>query len=155
MAAKPAGAHDARGVGVEGHSQPGISRMVDEESADRRRFNRIATDKACSISTTSGQSYRGTVIDVSLQGALLELNNADWTPDSGDTLSVSITLDTADCTIDFDGEVAHTEVGRVGLHCLTLDLFSAIRLRRLVELNLADPNLLERELAELINAQAS
>ena len=53
------------------------------------------------------------------------------------------------CCIDIEGEVAHVEGSRIGLQCLVLDLESASTLRRLVELNLADPELLERNLAEL------
>lgn len=126
--------------------------MVDENSADRRRFNRIATDKACALTTTAGRSYVGSVIDVSLKGALLDLGDSGWTPATGDRLAVSIALDDTEFSIEFDGEVAHTEDGRIGIHCLAMDLFSAIRLRRLVELNLADRGLLERNLAELISA---
>jgi hypothetical protein len=126
--------------------------MADQDSSDRRRFDRIATDKACVVTTTTGKSYVGTVIDVSLQGALLDLGGGGWTPETGDRLAVSIALDDTEYGIAFDGEVAHMEDGRVGMHCMTMDLFSAIRLRRLVELNLADRSLLERNLAQLISA---
>jgi hypothetical protein len=37
----------------------------------------------------------------------------------------------------------------VGLEITSMDLDSATNLRRLVELNLADPSLLERELSQL------
>jgi hypothetical protein len=37
----------------------------------------------------------------------------------------------------------------VGLHCRHIDIESLAHLRRLIELNLGDPALLERELAAL------
>jgi len=45
--------------------------------------------------------------------------------------------------------VAHVEGGRVGLRRTHIDIESVTHLRRLVELNLGDPALLERELHEL------
>lgn len=52
--------------------------------------------------------------------------------------------------ISMESAVTHVEGRRAGLHCLTIDLDSVTHLRRLVELNLGDPALLERELSALI-----
>jgi hypothetical protein len=123
---------------------------MNEASSERRRFDRVATDKAITVDTPQGKAD-GVVVDISLRGALLDLGG-DWRPGNGDAVRAHIRLDDGDCCIDFEGEVAHVEGERVGLHCLVLDLDSASRLRRLVELNLADPELLERNLAELINS---
>jgi hypothetical protein len=100
----------------------------------------------------NGGEHAGIVVDISLRGALLELHD-DWRPALGDAVNARITLDDGDnCCIYAEGEVAHLEHNRIGLHCLIMDLDSASNLRRLVELNLADPDLLERNLVELINA---
>jgi hypothetical protein len=118
---------------------------------DRRRFDRVATDKPVDLVDDSGE-HAGIVVDISLRGALLEIND-DWRPMLGDAVNARIALDDSDnCCIYAEGEVAHLEGNHVGLHCLIMDLDSASNLRRLVELNLADPELLERNLAELINA---
>ena len=46
-------------------------------------------------------------------------------------------------------EVAHIESHCVGLLCRSIDLDSVTHLRRLIELQLGAPSLLERDLAEL------
>jgi hypothetical protein len=48
-----------------------------------------------------------------------------------------------------DVEVAHQENDEMGLNCKDIDVDSITHLRRLVELNLGDPKLLERELSAL------
>ena len=49
-----------------------------------------------------------------------------------------------------EARVVHVEGRYAGLRCLAIDLDSVTHLRRLVELNLGDPALLERELSALI-----
>jgi hypothetical protein len=46
--------------------------------------------------------------------------------------------------------VAHLENTHVGLRCESIDLDSMAHLRRLLELNSGDPELVERELSALI-----
>jgi hypothetical protein len=120
---------------------------MSEPSQERRRFDRIATDKPLLV-MDGGSAHRGYVHDVSLRGMLFSLADS-WRPSPGERLKVRIELDGELCCIDAEGEVAHVEAGQVGLHCLSVDVESAGKLRRMVELNLADPDLLERNLAEL------
>ena len=47
-------------------------------------------------------------------------------------------------------KVAHVEGRYAGLVCEGIDIDSVTHLRRLVELNLGDPDLLDRELSSLI-----
>jgi hypothetical protein len=47
--------------------------------------------------------------------------------------------------------VTHVAGRRVGLRCDNIDIDSVTHLRRLVELNAGDPNLLDRELSALIH----
>ncbi len=115
---------------------------------DRRRFHRIATDKPVELAI-GDRSYSGTVLDISLRG-LLFLSTADAQPQHGDQAKAHIKLDDELCCIDLVGEVAHVQGRRIGMHCTSMDLDSAARLRRMVELNLADNALLERELTQLI-----
>jgi len=51
--------------------------------------------------------------------------------------------------IRMQARVAHVAGGRIGLEREHIDIDSITHLRRLVELNLGDPALLERELHEL------
>ncbi|MCB1785287.1 MAG: PilZ domain-containing protein [Chromatiaceae bacterium] len=115
---------------------------------ERRRFHRIATDKPVKI-TAGSAVHPGTVLDLSLRGLLFEVAD-DWQPTSGTAISALLELDGELCCIQMEGEVAHVEGNHVGMHCTAIDLDSASRLRRMVELNLADEQLLERDLAELI-----
>jgi hypothetical protein len=55
--------------------------------------------------------------------------------------------------ITMETRVVHREGDDAGLRCLSIDLDSVTHLRRLVELNLGDPALLDRELSELIVVQ--
>ena len=50
-------------------------------------------------------------------------------------------------------EIVHTEGPSMGLRCDSIDLDSVTHLRRLIELQLGDPALLERDLAELSAAR--
>ena len=120
---------------------------MSEPNQERRRFDRIATDKPLLV-MYGDSAHRGHVHDVSLRGMLFTLADS-WRPSPGDRVKVRIELDSELCCIDAEGEVAHVEADQVGLHCLSVDVESAGKLRRMVELNLADPNLLERNLAEL------
>ena len=51
--------------------------------------------------------------------------------------------------------IAHVDGNRAGLLCRSIDLDSVTHLRRLIELQLGDPALLERDLAELIQSSSS
>jgi hypothetical protein len=123
-------------------------------STNRRRFQRIATDKPATLAI-DGQEYPGQVLDISLRGLLMACDDAAVLPAGGEAAHARVQLDDADCCIALDGIVIHVDGSNVGLRCTQMDLDSAERLRRLVELNLADQDLLERELAELITAQSA
>ena len=89
------------------------------------------------------------MLDVSLRGLLFVADN-DWHPAPGTTIKAQIQLDGEAHRIDIDGLIAHVKGNHVGVRCTNLDLDSARSLRRLVELNLADQALLERNLSQLV-----
>ena len=122
-----------------------------EPAAERRRFHRIAIDKTVQLEI-GGQQCAGTVLDISLRGLLIA---CALPPNvcAGDRAKARVRLDDAACWIDVEGDVVHISPGQIGLHCTQMDIDSAAHLRRLVELNLADSTLLERELVELIADQ--
>jgi hypothetical protein len=95
-----------------------------------------------------GRRHGSRLIDISLKGALVELPS-DWRPATGQRVGLEIRLLDSPITIRMDSEVAHVEGERLGLHCLSIDLESMTHLRRLMELNLGDSRLLERELLSL------
>lgn len=123
---------------------------MSEIHQERRRFERIATDKV--VEMRNGDTrYTGTVLDISLRGLLLEIEG-DWRPRIDTPMRAEILLDDKLHSIVIDGEVAHVKGRHIGLRCVGMDLDSASKLRRLVELNLQDEQLLERNLAQLLSA---
>lgn len=91
--------------------------------------------------------------DISLKGALLEMNQA-WHGEHGVKCQLKLELQPG-AIITMRGVVAHLQGHQLGIRCDEIDLDSITHLRRLVELNAGDPELLERELAALLHtAQA-
>lgn len=122
-----------------------------EAASERRRFHRIATDKTVELEIGE-QKCIGKVLDISMRGLLIACEPPPNVHE-GDKSTARVQLDDVACCIDVEGIVVHINPGQIGLHCTQMDIDSASRLRRLVELNLADSMLLERELVELIADQ--
>lgn len=115
-------------------------------SEERRKFHRILFDAPVTI---QDNAHTTRVIDISLRGVLVQKPN-DMDVATGDTLIIRVILDeTADTAITMSTEVAHQEADTIGLLCHDIDMDSISHLRRLVELNLGDPEMLERELENL------
>ena len=124
--------------------------MDDPNTQDeRRRFHRFLFDAPTSI-VMDGAHHDVTLIDLSLKGALVEVP-ASWPSDAGPghDAMLSIDLGGGEIRIEMEGRIAHREGMHLGFQCLHIDMESITHLRRLVELNLGDPDLLERELAAL------
>ncbi|MRD72064.1 PilZ domain-containing protein [Rhodocyclus tenuis] len=114
---------------------------------DRRHHTRIAFHTPAQLSA-AGQEFAVRVLDLSLKGALVALPPAaPVTPGSACVLLVR--LDELGDAICIDGEVRHVEGDEAGIVCRSIDLDSVTHLRRVVELNLGDTTLLERELSAL------
>ncbi|MFJ2386948.1 PilZ domain-containing protein [Pseudomonas koreensis] len=121
---------------------------MSEHPANRRRFKRIAFDARTELS--QGQFiWPVTLIDLSLKGLLIE-RPEPWLGDKEQDFSVDIHL-SDDVNIQMDVQLAHEDHGQLGFVCRHIGLESIQRLRRLIELNLADEAELERELAALID----
>ncbi len=118
-------------------------------SEDKRRFSRVPFQSKVRINN-DGDTWVCQLIDISLKGILVTLPT-DWTAKPGDLIRVEIVLDPDDAIINMESTVAHTENDHVGLTCQHIDIDSISHLRRLVELNVGDPEVLQRELSELIN----
>jgi hypothetical protein len=113
---------------------------------EKRQFTRVAFD-APALIEQDGHRWQTTVLDLSLKGILLKSTlqaplNADK------PLLITITL-APDCDINMHTHWVHSNGGNSGLRCDSIDLDSITHLRRLVELNLGDEGVLERELTHL------
>lgn len=123
---------------------------------NRRQHSRIAFHTPAQL-TVGGVAIEVRVVDLSLKGALVALP-AGLTFATATHCSLQVNLDEDGDVIHVDGEVRHVEetpdaAGQrtAGIVCRSIDLDSITHLRRLVELNLGDPALLERELSALAN----
>lgn len=116
-------------------------------SPDQRRFARIPFDAMARLSNGAG-IWHCQVIDTSLKGMLVR-RPENWIARIGEPFLVELILDNHEVCIRMEASVAHLGQARVGLRCEHIDLDGIAHLRRLVELNLGDPTLLERELAAL------
>ncbi len=115
---------------------------------ERRRFSRVSVERPA-IFTAGSATCMAEVVDVSLQGALVALPPA-FVAGPGTPCMLIIRLDGAEAVIQLEGEVVHRSGPRAGIRCTSMDLESVGHLRRMVELNLGDEELLHRELAALI-----
>lgn len=120
--------------------------MMSETSGERRRFQRFEFD----AETELVQGQRRWLVqlhDLSLRGLLVH-RPAGWAADPVQPFEARIRL-AADAEVRMEVEMTHGEGELIGLVCRHIDVESISHLRRLVELNLGDTALLERELAAL------
>ena len=114
----------------------------------RRHFSRVLFNARA---TLSGKAHASPceVLDLSLKGALVRVADGQaWPPEAGCALELA--LDSGhQANIRMDAKVAHREGQVIGLHCVGIDLDSITHLRRLVELNLGDDAVLQREVSAL------
>jgi len=118
-----------------------------DQNSERRRFQRVLFDSPARIAD-KGIEFITTLVDVSLNGALL-IRPDDWMTEKGGIVSLTILLDDKETRIRMQTTVAHQEDDTLGLQCESIDMESIAHLRRLVELNLGDASLLDRDLESL------
>ncbi len=118
----------------------------EQESIQQRCFSRIPFDVRATLKDAN-HSWETELLDISLHGALIRV------PDSFETnadqcYQLIVHLEGGP-DICMDVNIAHHEAHELGLNCRDIDVDSITHLRRLMELNLGDPELLERELSAL------
>ena len=117
---------------------------------DKRNFNRVMYFADATLSN-SRESWPCQVSDLSLKGCLLEFQ-APWSGETKSPYLVTLAL-ADDVQITMTVTLAHLEGNKAGFHCENIDLDSISELRRLVELNLGDSELLERDLSALASSR--
>ena len=121
--------------------------MTDSDTAnERRRFQRIDFDAYTEI-VQGEQRWQVRLHDLSLKGLLVHRPEG-WSPVTDVPLLAGVRL-ADDATVLMEVELSRDQDGLLGFNCLHIDIESITHLRRLVELNLGDSALLERELAAL------
>lgn len=112
---------------------------------EKRHFSRISFDAPVVIET-AGTAWQSTLVDISLKGLLAE-RPALWQAQEG-PCHVTVHLPGQD--ISMDTELVHEEDDAIGFKYIAIDLDSIATLRRMVELNLGDEKLLQREISAMI-----
>ncbi len=127
--------------------QPAIDPKAPQKGPDDQRdFSRVHFEVPVTLHL-GDQSWETRLTDISLHGALVQRPD-HWEPVEGQVYRLDVCLNN-EVTIHMDAQVAHSSEDRVGFRCDELDVDSITHLRRLVELNLGDPELVERELSAL------
>jgi len=120
------------------------------ENTEARHFSRIQFAIPLTLlNPENKQTWRSKLIDISLHGALLS-RPSGWKGAVGDIYQINLFLG-KDCNITMEVRAVHIEQESLGFSCLHIDLDSVTHLRRLVELNLGNEEILEREISELIH----
>ncbi|WP_420599942.1 PilZ domain-containing protein [Neptuniibacter sp.] len=114
---------------------------------ERRRFTRINFDAATEVKQ-GDDSWQTTLVDISFNGMLLTTETA-IDLEIGASVDLTVHLLGDDVTINTPAVLAHKDDDQYGFSIENLDLDSLTQIRRLVELNLGDEALLERELDHL------
>jgi len=119
---------------------------------EQRKFSRIKFN-ADAFLDFAGEHWQVELLDLSLHGVLLQSAYRETLSVGGD-VTVFVALGESD-NIVFHGKVAHLHVDHIGVVCEHMDVDSISQLRRVVELNLGDDALLQREIAALVESVAA
>jgi hypothetical protein len=113
---------------------------------DKRRYTRVPFDAEV-VLHDGGSDFVTDLIDISFKGLLVSLPDG-FELDAGAPCDAELELN-EEVRIVMHCTLAHRTGERLGLRIDRIDMDSLAHLRRLLELNLGDPELLDRELSGL------
>jgi hypothetical protein len=119
-------------------------------SHERRRFWR-ANFRTGARLLADAEEYTVQIEDLSLKGALVTLPEGGSVK-TGERCRLQVPL-ASGVAIMLWGRAAHVDGRSVGIKGENMDLDSATHLRRLIELNVGDPVLLEEEISFLLQPE--
>ena len=119
---------------------------VDALGNERRRFRRIPIEGTVRLFSGSAM-WTSTLIDLSLRGVLID-RPADWDGALGQRYRLDLRIE-GGVMIAMGSSLQRICPDALGFACERIDLDSFARLKRLVELNIGNAELLNRELAAL------
>ena len=126
--------------------------MTDTSSSERRRFTRVPFEASVSVSNPSGK-WTGKLLDISLNGVLIS-QPQNWIKKPETQYLLEIHPAEGVFLIRMEVTVSHQKDQTIGLQCNHIDIDSISHLRRLVELNVGDEKILNRELSSLVSSAA-
>lgn len=116
-----------------------------------RQFSRVPFSAAVTLHLP-GKNLEVTLLDIALKGALVQTD----VPENIQLQApcrLLLPLSGDDEVIEMAGTIAHLKDCHVGLRCEHIDLASLTLLRRLLELNTGDADLMDRELSQLFSTR--
>lgn len=113
---------------------------------EKRHFHRIFYDSDVTLNSDSIK-LPCKLVDISLKGCLLQFEDP-WTAPIEDLYTLILDL-SDEVSITMQVNVTHVIGNTAGFKCQHIDIDSISQLRRLVELNLGNSDLLERDLLAL------
>ena len=112
---------------------------------NRRLSTRVPFENTCFL-IVDGNRLPARVLDLSIKGALV--TQEDVSHYEKDALcELELSLEMEGVLLNVNGTMAHSEGNRIGIHFTHIDIDSLTHLRRIIELNLGDPEKTVEELA--------
>lgn len=111
---------------------------------NRRKFHRVPFVSECKISC-GDLAWDGELLDISLRGALFQLPESA-SLERGANCYLDIILADGNIHLQFESELAHQEGDHYGFRFLSENLETLTHLRRLLELNLGEDDVMKREI---------
>ena len=115
---------------------------------ERRRFFRVVFSTPAELAQGE-QIWHTRLLDLSLQGALVE-QPLDWPEQNPGRYELSFSLADSDIRISMEVELTHKAQNRWGFYWHHIDIDSVSHLKRLIELNVGNADMLQRELVHLL-----
>lgn len=110
---------------------------------EKRKFSRISFAMDAQLSRAD-KVWTTNILDLSLNGALVE-EPADFSTEHS-PITLSFSLQGSDIQVEMETLLIHQKNGHLGLKCQHIDVDSISHLRRMIELNVGDSSMLNREL---------
>jgi hypothetical protein len=116
------------------------------DAPNRRRFQRFHFEGTVKLYSDKAM-WESKLVDISLKGVLIE-RPVEWNGKVGSRYRMDLRINQT-VIISMGVNAAHIMPHRIGFEWQKIDLDSFAELKRLVELNLGDPAILNRELSAL------
>lgn len=114
---------------------------------EKRRYSRAHFDCNVTLINPTAQ-WQCRLIDISLKGALVE-RPGGWEGNIGDQYTLELPPGNTEVVIRMTVIIARTDHDHIGFYCKNIDFDSIIHLKRLIEINIGDAGLVNRELSAL------
>lgn len=112
-----------------------------------RHYSRIPFDAQVQLHVR-GQTIRVQLVDIALKGALVQTDTVQAL-ELHEPCRLALPLAGEGEGVVMAGRIVHLNGPHIGIECQDIDITSLTRLRRLLELNTGDAELMDRELSHL------